>query len=90
MPTKKNAALGAGAKDVTGYDTGTIQNSDRDGSETRDEPTDADARRHPTKAEDTKGEAQNINDDSGRPLNDDELEHARRKANESKGVEESR
>ena len=33
---------------------------------------------------DYKGEAQNVNDDSGRPLNDDELERARVKANESK------
>lgn len=33
-------------------------------------------------SQDTKGEAQNVNDDQGRPLNDEETDYARNKANE--------
>ena len=35
-----------------------------------------------TQAHDYKGEAQNVNDDTGRPLEEEELEHARNKATE--------
>jgi len=85
----KNNALGAGAKDTTGYNSGTFQNSNRDGSEPGDERTDSEAHRDPAQSPNFKGEAQNVNDDTGRPLNDDELSHARNKANESKGSENS-
>lgn len=44
--------------------------------------TDAEARRDAAQAHDYKGEAQNVNDDAGRPLNEDEMEHARNKAME--------
>ena len=43
---------------------------------------DADARRDPEQAHDVKGEAQNVNDDTGRPLDEQELNRARNKANE--------
>jgi hypothetical protein len=48
------------------------------------------AHRHPAKAADYKGEAQNVNDDEGRPLNDEELEQASNKANESKSRREEK
>ena len=48
----------------------------------QNENTDAEARRDPAQAHDYKGEAQNVNDDSGRPLNEDEANKARNKANE--------
>jgi hypothetical protein len=48
----------------------------------KDENTDAKARRDPAQSQDYKGEAENVNDDSGRPLNEEETEHARNKANE--------
>jgi hypothetical protein len=44
--------------------------------------TDADARREGAQAHDVKGEAQNVNDDTGRPLNEEELNKARNKASE--------
>lgn len=44
--------------------------------------SDADARRDPAQAHDVKGEAQNVNDDTGRPLDEQELERGRNKANE--------
>jgi hypothetical protein len=43
---------------------------------------DADARRDPAQTHDMKGEAQNVNDDTGRPLNEQDLNKARNKANE--------
>jgi hypothetical protein len=46
------------------------------------ENTDAEAHRDPAQSHDYKGEAQNVNDDTGRPLNEDEVTHARNKANE--------
>jgi hypothetical protein len=49
-----------------------------------DDQSDREARRDPAQSKDYKGESQNVNDDSGRPLNEEELERARRKANESK------
>jgi len=44
--------------------------------------TNEQAHRNPAKANDYKGEAQNVNDDAGRSLNEDELDHARNKATE--------
>jgi hypothetical protein len=52
------------------------------------EDTDAEARRDPAQTHDAKGEAQNINDDSSRPLTNEEAEHARNKAGE--GIRQKR
>lgn len=48
----------------------------------RDQNTDTEARRDGAQSHDYKGEAQNVNDDTGRPLNKEETEHARNKAME--------
>jgi len=48
----------------------------------KDENTDPEARRDPAQSQDYKGEAENVNDDTSRPLNEDESKHARNKANE--------
>jgi len=45
-------------------------------------PSDAEARRDGSQAHDYKGESQNVNDDSGRPMDENESEKARNKANE--------
>jgi len=79
----KDSLLRAGAKDTTGYDSSPVENQrsqfnpDRDG-------TDEAAHRGSAQADDFTGDAQNVNGDNGRPLNDDELSHARKKANEGK------
>lgn len=86
----KANALQGGVRDTTGYDSGTFRNSQRDGSEPGDERTDAEAHRDPAQSHNYKGEAQNVNDDTGRPMQKDELQQARNKANESKGTEDSR
>ena len=84
----KNAALQTGANDTTGYDSRPVENKrsqynpDRDG-------TDEAAHRGSAQADDFTGDAQNVNADNGRPLNEDELHRARNKANESKGRESS-
>ena len=44
--------------------------------------TDAEARRDAAQSHDYKGEAQNVNDDMGRPLSKEETNEARNKANE--------
>lgn len=44
--------------------------------------SDAEARRDPTHVQDYKGEAQNVNDDTGRPLSDEEAAKASNKATE--------
>jgi hypothetical protein len=44
--------------------------------------TDAEARRDRQQSHDYKGESQNVNDDNGRPLTEQETEKARNKANE--------
>jgi hypothetical protein len=54
----------------------------------RSEETDALARRDPKQSHDYKGEAQNVNEDDGRPLHEDELEHARNKSTEGKDNDE--
>jgi len=48
----------------------------------QNENTDAEAGREPSQTHDYKGESQNVNDDNGRPLNEEELNKARNKANE--------
>jgi hypothetical protein len=85
----KNAALQAGAVDTTGYNSGTFSNSNRDGSEAGDERTDTEAHRDAAQSHNYKGEAQNVNDDTSRPMQENELTHARNKASESKGRESS-
>ncbi|HEU4473073.1 MAG TPA: hypothetical protein VFR58_18405 [Flavisolibacter sp.] len=47
-----------------------------------DDNTNAEARRDPAQSKDYKGEAQNINDDEGRPLTAEEANRARNKATE--------
>ena len=49
--------------------------------------SDAEARRDPEQSQDYKGEAQNVNDDSGRPLDEQELDRARNKATEGQRQE---
>jgi hypothetical protein len=44
--------------------------------------TDAEAHRDAAQTKDHKGEAQNVNDDTGRPLTDEEADHARNKSME--------
>ena len=48
----------------------------------QNENTDAEARRNANQSHDYKGEAQNVNDDTGRPLSKEETDKARNKANE--------
>ena len=52
-------------------------------------PTDAEARRDQGQSHDYKGESQNVNDDTGRPMSDQEIEKARSKANEGLRQERS-
>jgi hypothetical protein len=52
--------------------------------------SDAEARRDGEQAHDYKGESQNVNDDTGRPLNESELSEARNKANEGLRQERNR
>lgn len=59
-------------------ETGSTNNN----SNSDTENTDADARRDWAQTHNTKGEAQNVNDDTGRPLNEDEAEKASNKSNE--------
>jgi len=54
------------------------KNRDRDVND----DTNMQAHRDPAQSKDYKGEAQNVNDDSGRPLEAGELRHARNKATE--------
>jgi hypothetical protein len=52
------------------------------GERNKNESTDKEARRDPAQAHDYKGESQNVNDDTGRSLNEEEANKARDKANE--------
>jgi len=52
------------------------------GEKSINEDTDAEAKRDPAQAHDYKGESQNVNDDTGRPLTKEESNKARNKANE--------
>jgi hypothetical protein len=63
-------------------------NSTRQGREPDIDNTDAEARRDRAQSHDYKGESQNVNDDTSRPLNEDELQHARNKAREGKQGDE--
>lgn len=85
----KNAALRQGATDTTGYDSGTFENKSGNRSQPDDETTNASAHRGDAQVQGFASDAQNVNDGGDRPMNDDELEHARNKANASKGVENS-
>jgi hypothetical protein len=48
----------------------------------KDVNTDEEARRDPAQSQDYKGESQNVNDDTDRPLNEEERDKARNKATE--------
>ena len=86
----KEAALRQGdVTDTTGYNSGTFENESGDRARPGDEKTNASAHRGDAAVQDFAGDAQNINADNNRPLNDDELQHARNKANEGKGTEDS-
>lgn len=78
----KEAALKQGAKDTTGFDPYNTNYSNAGGVDTNDEASDAEAHRNPSQANDYKGEAQNVNDGDGRPMdnNQEEQRHARNKA----------
>lgn len=85
----KNDALQGNVKDTTGYDSSSFQNDSGDRGAPGDERTNAAAHRGDAQVQDFAGDADNINADNNRPLNGDELQHARNKANESKGTEDS-
>ncbi|MDQ3278902.1 MAG: hypothetical protein M3Q06_11285 [Bacteroidota bacterium] len=85
----KQNALRAGAQDTTGYDSGPVENQESNRNSDQD-GTDEAAHRGSADTDDFAGNADNVNADSSRPLQDDELDRARNKANESKGVEDSR
>jgi len=55
----------------------------------QDDATDAEARRDQQQSHDYKGDSQNVNDDNGRPLSEQETERARNKANEGLRQERS-
>ncbi|MBD0297424.1 MAG: hypothetical protein ICV84_19905 [Flavisolibacter sp.] len=57
-------------------------NSNREERNKDQENTDAEARRDWAQTQDYKGEAQNVNDDTGRPMTDEEARDARNKATE--------
>ena len=75
-----NAARKQAEENIRMAGTGQQENQ-QDGNR---ETTNKDAARDYGQAHDIKGEAQNINDDTGRPLTDEEAEQARNKANEGK------
>lgn len=85
----KQQALREGARDTTGYDTSPVENQ-RSRRNPDNDGTDEAGRRGSANADDFTGNADNVNADSSRPLQGSELEHARNKANESKGTEDSR
>ncbi|HEU4901511.1 MAG TPA: hypothetical protein VFT06_01940 [Flavisolibacter sp.] len=85
----KNEALKAGARDTTGYNSRPVVNQ-RSRNNPDNDGTDEAAHRGSAQADDFAGDAQNVNADNSRPLQGDELKHARNKANESKGAEDSR
>ena len=65
-----------------------------DKTRTEDLSTDQRAARHPRKSSEYTEEAQNVRDDdlgaNVKPMGNSDANHARNKANESKGVENSR
>ena len=78
----KNRALQQGATDTTGYNSGTVANESGDRAEPGDEFTNASAHRGDAQVQDFSGDADNVDDSGNRPLSDEELEHARNKANQ--------
>ncbi|NTS43444.1 hypothetical protein HRG84_21370 [Flavisolibacter sp. BT320] len=86
----KADALKGDVKDTTGYDSRPVHNDSGQRSNPGDEETNATAHRGSAQVQEFTGDAQNVNDGGGRPLEDDELAHARNKANESKRDENSR
>jgi hypothetical protein len=86
----KNAALKEGVNDTTGYDSRPFQNESGSRGEPGDEYSNASAHRGDAQPQNFTGDAQNVNDDGNRPLNSDELQNARNKASEGKGVEDSK
>ena len=66
------------AKENIRQDTG----SSRDERADERDATGAGERNGPEYAQDFVGDAQNVNDDNGRPMTDEEAEHARNKATE--------
>jgi hypothetical protein len=85
----KENALKGDVKDTTGYDSSPVQNESGKRGQPGDTFTNASAHRGDANVQDFAGNAQNINAGDERPLENDELEHARNKANESKGRENS-
>jgi hypothetical protein len=85
----KSAVLQGGVTDTTGYDSRPVHNDSGSRSQPGEEQTNATAHRGSAQVQDFTGDAQNVNDNGGRPLDEDELGHARNKANESKGRENS-
>ena len=82
-----NAGLFADSDSASASDGRTVQDNTADRtsnatSDDRQEASDAEARRDFAQSHDYKGEAQNVNDDAGRPLNEGEVDQARNKANE--------
>jgi hypothetical protein len=78
----KNRALQQGATDTTGYHSGTVVNESGDRAEPGDEFTNASAHRGDAQVQEFSGDADNVDDNGSRPLSDEELEHARNKANQ--------
>jgi hypothetical protein len=87
---KANALRDGDVEDTTGYNSGPVVNDSGNRARPGDATNDAAARRGDANVQDFAGDAQNVNADNNRPLEGDELEHARNKANESKGLEDSR
>lgn len=86
----KSAALKGDVTDTTGYDSRPVHNESGSRSRPGEDQTNATAHRGSAQVQDFTGDAQNVNDNGGRPLDGDELDRARNKANESKGREDSR
>ena len=78
----KANAMQQGVRDTTGYNSGKVENDTGERAEPGDEFTNASARRGDAQVQDFTGDAQNVDDSGSRPLSDDELEHARNKANQ--------
>lgn len=86
---RRNEAPDRRAGDTSTQNAGSSRNQgNRNNPDT--DGTDEAAHRGSAQADDFAGDAQNVNADNSRPLQGDELKHARNKANESKGTEDSR
>lgn len=80
----KNKALQGNVQDTSGYDSGSFENQSGDRASQGDEYTNASAHRGDAQVQDFTGDAQNVNNNGNRPLDESELDHARNKANEGK------